>query len=206
MQLGDRIALQACLSVSPSRVLTRYRNLMIRKMDMQSCACPAVMEQTHCQLSTRHQRNPTWCFPGFFSIPFHSTLFLPLKFQPWGCLCCSWFIRGSSAFLQLGTVRSWRRKNERKRRSSDVPRGHTDDSEARLDLLQPPEAAHEFWGQSRRSGTSPLPAGLVSLGTALLPDGLIAVDSSKALEVAASDLSPLQICLLWCCQRNLGGF
>lgn len=77
-----------------------------------------------------------------------------------------------------------------------MPRGHTDDSEAHLDLLQPPEAAHEFWGQSRRSGTSPLPAGFVSPSSALLSDGLIAVDGSKGLEVAAKDLFPLQICLL----------
>lgn len=51
MQLGDKIALQACLSVSPICVLTRNPNLMIRKTDMQGCACPAVMEQTHCKLN-----------------------------------------------------------------------------------------------------------------------------------------------------------
>lgn len=85
-----------------------------------------------------------------------------------------------------------------------MPRGRTDDSEAHLDLLQPPEAVHEFWGQSRRSGTAPLPAALVGPSAALLSDGLIAVDGSKGLEVAARDLSPLQICLSWCCQRDLG--
>lgn len=57
-----------------------------------------------------------------------------------------------------------------------MPRGHTDDAEAHLDLLQPPEAADEFWGQSRRNGTSPLPAGLVGLSAALLSDSLITVD------------------------------
>lgn len=119
------------------------------------------------------------------------------------------FIRESSDFLQLGTARQRsrrRKKNKRKRRrgSSDVPRGRTDDSEAHLDLLQPPEAVHEFWGQSRRSGTAPLPAALVGPSAALLSDGLIAVDGSKGLEVAARDLSPLQICLSWCCQRDLG--
>lgn len=59
-----------------------------------------------------------------------------------------------------------------------MPRGHTDDSEAHLDLLQPPEAAHEFWDQSRHSGTSPLPTGLVGLSAALLSDGLITVHGS----------------------------
>lgn len=106
MQLGDKIALQACLSVSPSYVLTRYPNLMIRKRDMQSCACPAVMEQTHCQLSlsTGYQRRPTWCFPWLLQhcFPTATCFFSPMKIQPRGCLCCSCFIRGSSGFLQLG--------------------------------------------------------------------------------------------------------
>lgn len=86
-----------------------------------------------------------------------------------------------------------------------MPRGHIDDSEAHLDLLQPPEAAHEFWGQSRRSGTSPLPAGLVGLSAALLSDGLIIVDGSKGLKEAARDLYP---CRFACCGvvRGIRGF
>lgn len=46
---------------------------------MQSCACPAVMEQTHPQLSlsTRHRGAPPGAFPGFFSIVFQTDTFPP---------------------------------------------------------------------------------------------------------------------------------
>lgn len=87
-----------------------------------------------------------------------------------------------------------------------MPKGHTDDSEAHLDLLQPPEAAHEFWGQSRRSGTSPLPSGPVGPSAALLSDGLIAVDGSKGLEVASRDLSPPADLSAVVLSEEFGGF
>lgn len=76
-------------------------------------------------------------------------------------------------------------------------RGHTDDSGSSAVLLR----QHMSYGV--RSGTvghlPSLPA-LVSPSTALLSDGLIAVDVSKCLWVAVRDLLGLQFCLLWCCQ------
>lgn len=127
---------------------------------MRSCVCSALMERAHYKfnLSTRHQRSPTSGrfprLPQHWFSPSH-LLFLPLKIRLQGCLCCSCFFRGSSCFLQLGTARQRRRG---RRRSSDVPRGHTDDSEAHLGPWppRPPEAEYELWGQTRRSGTSPL--------------------------------------------------
>lgn len=52
-------------------------NLTKRRIDMQSCVCPALVRWVHCKfnLSTRHQRSPT--SGRFPSIGFHpATYFL----------------------------------------------------------------------------------------------------------------------------------
>lgn len=104
MQLGDKFALQACLSVSPSYVLSRYPNLMMRKMDMQSCACPAVMEHTQLSLSTRYQRSPTWCFPRLLQhcFPHSHLLFSPPENPAPGLPLLLVIYQGKFWFLQLG--------------------------------------------------------------------------------------------------------
>lgn len=137
-------------AISPEPSLTK------RKTDMQSCVCPALMDQAHCKfdLSTRYQRSPTSrCShrpPQLCFSPSH-LLFLPLKIHHRAASVTRAFFRGSCCFLQLGIT-----KQRRRRRSNDVPRGHTDHSEAHLGPWppQPPKAVHELWGQTGHSGTS----------------------------------------------------
>lgn len=149
MQLGDTIALQACLSVSPSRA--HQISQFVDKKDGHAELCLSCSDGAD-TLSAQPQHKISEKPHRVLSQASSALLFTqPLASSPpenpAPGLPLLRFIRESSDFLQLGTARQRsrrRKKNKRKRRrgSSDVPRGHTDDSEAHLDLLQPPEAAH----------------------------------------------------------------